>query len=246
MQAITRFFIATLFIFSVVFVSSLSTPNKALAYSCPYDCNYHMWGWSGSGANGTRGYISTPTVYGVNSTNNNDVARSVWMWGSNNTGWSSSVEAGVSYGLDTYCGTFTAYFHPYGSKDNGGTGNANCGMNLGTGTSYLVSAYHSGSNAHSRVQVGSTILFDVNWGNYTDWAGYDNMAMFEVWGSQSYPTPSWSYDYISGLQWEDSNGNWNNWGYLNPSTDDNSSGCPYASIKLSNNAFQAYKVSGCY
>ncbi|WIG60999.1 MAG: hypothetical protein OJF49_003747 [Ktedonobacterales bacterium] len=225
---------------------TMLTSKSAFAYSCDgYFCHYHMWANSGSGANGTRGYITAPTsISGISSQNEDTLTLSTWMWGSAGTGYQSSVEAGLAYGYASYCGTYVAYWHPYGTKDNGGTGQEACGTHLYGGTSYLTSAYHSGSNAHSRVQDGSTIVFDYNWGSYSDIFGFDNMSQYEVWATQGQSVPSWGSSSIGGLQWEDSNGNWNYWGFLNTSTD-NQNGCPYTSLKLSSIAFQGYKSSGC-
>ena len=219
---------------------------RALAYSCDgYFCHYHMYANSGAGANGTRGAITTPvTVNGVSTSNYDTITLSTWMYGSKGTGGLSSIEAGEAYGYANYCQTFVAYFHPYGTKDNGNTGVEACGTVLGSGSSYLVSAYHSGDHGKSRVQTGSTIVFDHDWGTYTDVFGYDNMSMYEVWGVQGQSVPSWSTSSIGGLQWENSSGSWSYWGYLNTSTD-NQNGCPYTSHYLSSTAFQGYKTSDC-
>lgn len=205
-----------------------------------------MFATSGAGANGTGGYITTPfNVYGVNTSNYDSVVINIWMWGSYGTGYSSSIEAGVAYGYDPYCSTFTAYFHLYGTKDDGNTGVSACGTNVESGNTMWVSAYHdSASNAYSYVDYGKG-HFSHNWGNYTDWAGYDNQSWYEVWSDNGNHSPSWDTSTVGGLAWENGSDRWSYWGYLNTSTDDEN-GCPYASLRLSNTAFQGYKISSCY
>jgi hypothetical protein len=239
------FLIALLAVFVFRFSGSMPTAGASPMYSCDgVYCHYHMYGTSGSGANGTRGTVTTPqSVSGISNSNLDTLALSTWAIGTG-TGGDSSLEAGEAYGFGPYCGTFVAYFHPYGTKDDGTVGDERCDINLGMGNSYLVSAYHSGNHGKSRVQSGGTIVYDHDWGTYTWPLGYDNVAMYEVWGAQGQSVPSWGASSIGGLQWENSSGSWAYWGYLNGSTDDQN-GCPYFSNRLSSTAFQGYKTSGC-
>src|SRR5262249_52648581 len=100
----------------------------------------------------------------------------------NNWVVTQSIEAGVAYGWQDFCGRATYYFHPYGTKANGDTENANCGLALTQGSSYVIRAWNQGSgiNATSAVlTTGGQTLYSHSWGVYVVDFGL-NLTMAEI------------------------------------------------------------------
>lgn len=150
----------------------------------------------------------------------------------------SALEGGVVFGWMDLCNENTQYFHPYGTKDNGGTEAANCGLVLGqdpqNGNNYWAKAYHDGSGGHSRVEnAAGTAIFQKDWGAYdTGWA-YNTTTAEVHKNSANYPSWGGQVDMFHA-QWLDSSGRWNFWSFTNTSDD-----CPYHASWFSADAWQA-------
>ncbi len=224
----------------------LFSASPAQASSCDGTfCHYTNQGNSGAGAWGTGGEFIVPTtMYNVPPSSDDTVAFMVWMWGSLGTGWWSSIETGMVYGFRANCGTFNAYFFPYGTKDDGGTESDDCGYAAYPGQTFQLWSFHpgGGTTALSQVDTNGANIWSSNWGIYTDSVEYDNDSWAEVWGLQGQPTPYWSLNAkFDWLGWEHDDGSWSNWGSLSIQND-----CPYHGTQLSNDAWQpkGYSCNG--
>ena len=220
-------------ILAAVLVATVGASIPAHAASCVYGyCVYHAHGDSGYGSDGTAIDIRIPDTTWTYNTYDG-VAFNAFIVNSLN--FNSALEAGVVFGWMDFCGKNTQYYHPYGTKDNGQTESANCGMSLtANGNYYWARAYHDSSGGHSRVENGSgSLLWKKDWGSY-DPGDALNTTNAEV--HQNTTTyPSWiSLVNMFHASWLDHNGHWNYWSYTNVHDD-----CPYHAARYSPDAWQA-------
>lgn len=214
----------------VAVVGSSSIVQAKTCYSGNV-CHYHAIGESGWGSNGTAIDIQIPTSVWTYNTYDG-VAFNAFIV---NVGGSSALEAGTVFGWMDYCNTALPAFIPYGTKDDGQTESANCGMYLApNGNYYWARAFKVSGRGYSRIENGSQQnLWQKDWGNYDP--GYAlNETTAEVWqDAASYPTWAGSVNMFHG-SWLDNNNHWNYWTFTNVSDD-----CPYHAVKYSPDAWQA-------
>jgi hypothetical protein len=218
-----------------VLSATIGTSSAAHASTCygTYICTYHAEGESGWPANGTATQVTIPTVVFTYNTYDG-IAFNAFLV--NNFNYDSALEAGTVFGWMNYCGENTQYFHPYGTKDNGGTESANCSYQLAPyGNAYLVRAYQSGGNGYSAVlTTGGSTIWSHNWGSYSVSNGLNVTTAEAHQNTSSYPVWSGGVDMFHS-QWLDGSGHWNYWGFTNTSND-----CPYHAAYYSPDAWVAY------
>ena len=217
----------------IVATVSSSSSNIAQASTCYGEiaCHYHAIGETGWGSNGVAIDIQIPTnVFTYDS--HDSVAFNAFIV---NVEGSLALEAGTNLGWMDFCQTTIPSFVPYGTKDDGGTLSADCGLYLPpNGNYYWARAFKVSGRGYSRIENGSQqYLWQKDWGNYDPGYALDETTA-EVWQySSSYPTWAGSVNMFHG-SWLDNNNHWNYWTFTNVGDD-----CPYHAAWYSPDAWQA-------
>jgi hypothetical protein len=192
----------------------LTGSAPALAATCPYTgYHYNAEATSGAGTNqGTGALMKTWSSWSLDGhTASSGAFSDEAVWTIDNKNSNDALEVGFNVGVGATDSVYENYMYPYYTTDNGGNETDFTGTILPTDTDIWNSATSNGTD--SWAYVNNKLLKEIPYGVPTPRLNYEQVEVdyHDIWmggGSGS----------DVALEYQSSNGDWYDWGYIDGST----------------------------